>query len=208
MIFFGFVLSVPFSNQNLEAYAFNRIVDTLAGSAIGVIVNAYVFRPRQEKFLLESYRKSYIKLRNGLKDLIEEDKSVDEIGLLDDISQINDNSRKLKQDIKLKMNEKINTVTVSKLNNLFRTALSLIIELNELDESPVISEKNIDVLNEYFKGDFTNGFETGIPATDFDIRYNYELKKLVDTLESIEYNLQEYTQMYGRSKQQWYKDKK
>lgn len=207
-IYFVFVLQVPYENQNLETYAFNRIMDTIIGSAIGLLVNTFVFRPRQEKYLLMTYRNSYLHLRSGFKDLLEEDKSVDEFKLIDDISQINHSSNKLKKDILLKMNENINTVTVSKLNNLFRTALSLIIELNELDEYPTISEKNNDILNRYFKGDFESAFKIGQPEDEYDIRYNYELTKLVHTLESIEFNLNEFQKMYNRSKEKWYLERK
>lgn len=207
-IYFVFVLQVPYENQNLEVYAFNRIMDTIIGSAIGLLVNTFVFRPRQEKYLLMTYRTAYLHLRNGFKDLLEEDKSVDEFKLIDDISQINHSSNKLKKDILLKMNENINTVTVSKLNNLFRTALSLIIELNELDEYPTITEKNNDLLNRFFKGDFESAFKIGKAENEYDNRYNYELTKIVHTMESIEFNLNEFQKMYNRSKEKWYMERK
>lgn len=207
-IFFVFVVDAPYSNIDLEIYAFNRIMDTLIGSGLGLMINTFIFRPRQEKYLLLTYRKAYLNLRNGFKDLLEEDKSVDEFKLIDDVSKINDNSIRLKKDILLKMNENLNTVTVSKLNNLFRTALSLIIELNELDENPVISVKNNEEMNVYFKGDFSCVFNVGEVREEYDIRYNYELTKLIHTLESIEYNLYEFQKMYNRSKEKWYLERK
>lgn len=207
-IFFVFVLDVPYSNQNLEIYAINRVLDTIIGSILGLLVNTYLLRPRQEKFLFTAYRTAYLRLRQGFKDLLEEDKSVDEYKLIDDISRIHEFSSKLKKDMRLKLNENVNTVTVSKLNNLFRTALSLIIELNELDEYPIITEKNNDELNLYFKGDFNSTFEIGESSNDYDRRYNYELTKLIHTLESIEYNLYEFTQMYNRAKEKWYLERK
>ena len=207
-IFFVFVVDVAYTNQNLEIYALNRMIDTVLGTIIGLLVNAWIFRPRREKYLFNSYRSTYIDLRNGLKDLLEEDKSVDEFYLIDSVSLIHDNTKRLRNDTRIKMNEGINSITVSKLNNLFRTALSLIIELNELDDYPIITEKNRDELALYFKGDFKLAFDVGEPVSEFDERYNYELSKLIDTLESIEYNLHEYTTMYNRIKDRWYLERK
>lgn len=207
-IFFVFVLDVPYGNRNLQVYAFNRILDTLIGSFLGLMVNAYVFRPRQDKFLLSTYRDAYKNLRKGFKDLLEFDKSVDEFELIDKLSKINFISQKLRKDIRLKMNEDVNIVTVFKLNNLFRSALSLIIELNDLDEVPIISEKNYKLLLNYFKGDFNCPFKVDEIKNDFDTRYNFELEKLIYTLESIEYNLYEYTKMYNKQKNKWYLETK
>lgn len=207
-IFFVFVLDVPYANKNLEIYALNRIIDTLIGSVIGLLINTYVLRPRQEKVLLNAYRTSYLSLRSALKNLLENDISVDEVKLIDELSQINYISKRLRKDIKLRMNENINTVTVSKLNNLFRSALSLIIELNDLDENPIITKKIYEELLVYFKGDLNTSYIVGEIENNFDRRYNFELGKLVHTFNSIEYNLHEFTKMYNEQENKWYLERK
>lgn len=208
LIFFVFVLDVPYANKNLEIYALNRIIDTIIGSVLGLLVNTYVLRPRQEKVLLNSYRSSYLGLRSALKNLLENDISVDEVKLIDELAQINYISKKLRKDIRLKMNENINTVTVSKLNNLFRSALSLIIELNDLDEKPIITANTYEELFFYFKGDLNTSYIIGEIENNFDRRYNFELRKLVHTLNSIEYNLYEFTKMYNEQENKWYLERK
>lgn len=211
-IFFVFVLEVPYyETQNLEVYAMNRILDTIIGTVIGLIVNAFLYRPRQEKYLLTIYKKTYMNLREEFHDLIEEDKAVDEFKLIDNISSINESYKNLRNDIKLKMNSNVNTVTVSKLNNLFRMALSLIIELNDIEERPKISRENEELLLHFFKGEYS--YKKDIIKEDeidkeFYFRYNYEIKKLINTLESIEYNIAEFTNMYNRLDNVWYKETK
>lgn len=208
LIYFLFVLDVPYTNGNLEVYAFHRIMDTVIGSLMGLLVNTYVFRPRQEKVLLNSYRAGYKDLRQAFKDLLQEDKSVDEVNLIEKLSSINYISKKLRKDIRLKMNENVNTVTISKLNNLFRSAVSLIIELNDIDEKPIIKKENYDLLELYFKGDFVSAFEIGNIESNFDMRYNFEITKLIHTLESIEYNINEFTKMYNKQDNKWYLERK
>ncbi len=207
-IFFVFVLDVPYANKNLEIYALNRIIDTLIGSVIGLLINTYVLRRRQEKVLLNAYRTSYLSLRSALKNLLENDISVDEVKLIDELSQINYISKRLRKDIKLRMNENINTVTVSKLNNLFRSALSLIIELNDLDEKPIITKEIYEELLVYFKGELNTSYIIGEIENNLDRRYNFELGKLVHTFNSIEYNLYEFTKMYNEQENKWYLERK
>ena len=211
-IFFVFILEVPYlASQNYEVYSINRIFDTIIGTLIGLVINTFIFRPRQEKYLLTIYRKSYVNLRKEFKALLTEDKSVNEFKLIDDIATINECYNNLRNDIKLKMNSNVNTVTVSKLNNLFRMALSLIIELNDIEEQPKISESNNELLLAFFKGDYKSNHET---MSEFDAdneyynRYNYEIKKIIHTLESIEYNIYEFTRMYEQLENSWFKEGK
>lgn len=209
-IFFVFVLEVPyFTNRNFTNYAINRIFDTFIGTLVGLIVNAYVLRPRQEKYLLSSYKKAYIHIRRSFKNLMEEDKSVDEIGLIDLLTKINENYRNLRNDVKLRMNENVNTITVSKLNNLFRIAVSLIIELNDVEEMPKLTKKNEELLLCFFKGDFEKEHEVkSIQDEEYYSRYNYEVRKTVHTLESIEYNIREFSKMYEKMEKKWYLESK
>lgn len=209
-IFFVFILEVPyFETQNYQDYALNRIFDTTLGTGIGLLVNTFIFRPRQEKYLMSIYRTSYMDLRNEFRALLVEDKSVDEFKLIENISRINETYNNLRNDIKLKMNSNVNTVAVSKLNNLFRMALSLMIELNDIEEKPKISPKNQELLVKFFKGDFE--YHHHIKENDdseYFLRYNYEIKKIVNTLESIEYNIYEFTKMYEKLENVWYKETK
>lgn len=209
-IFFVFVLEVPYYQEtNLYVYSMNRIFDTFIGTVIGLTVNTYLMRPRQEKALLATYRESYMLLRKSLQELLAEDKSADEQMLIDSIMKINANYKHLSNDIKLKMNQNVNTVTVSKLNNLFRVAISLIIDLNDLDEIPVLSQKNEDLLMLFFKGDFEHNYKVveNIEG-EFNIRYNYEITKIIHTLESIEYNISEFTNRYHKLEEKWYRERK
>lgn len=209
-IFFVFVLEVPyFAKQDYRLYALNRIFDTVVGTGIGLLVNSFILRPRQEKYLLSVYRSTYTDIRNEFKSLLADDKTVDEFKLIDSISKINDTYKNLRNDVKLKMNSNLNTVAVSKLNNLFRMALSLIIELNDIDEKPRLSHKNHELLMQYFKGDFDCNYQIIDDAdSEFFLRYNYEITKIVHTLESIEYNILEFTKSYDKLKDVWYKENK
>lgn len=202
-IFFVFVVEVPYyASQDFSVYAANRVMDTLLGTMVGLVVNALIFRPKQEKFMLNAYRDAYVKIREDFKNLISYDIAVDEYKLIDIIHKMNETFRNLDADIKLKFNENVNTITVFKLNNLFRMAISLLIELNDIEERPVISKENEELLMFFFKGDFEHIHQIcESPSREFDVRYNYEVKKLVHTLESIEYNIGEFSNRYYKSKQ-------
>ena len=205
-IFFVFVLEVPyFTDRNFTNYAINRMFDTFIGTLVGLLVNTYVLRPRQEKYLLQSYKRAYLKIRSSFKDLMEVDKSVEEIALIDLLTKINENYRHLRNDVKLKMNENINTITISKLNNLFRIAVSLIIELNDMEEIPKLTEYNKELLLRFYKGDFEREYATKLPVdSEYYSRYNYEVRKTIHTLESIEYNIREFSKMYEKLGKKWY----
>lgn len=209
-IFFVFVLEVPyFAKQDYRLYALNRIFDTVVGTGIGLLVNAYILRPRQEKYLLSVYRSTYKDIRNEFKALLADDKTVDEFKLIDSISKINDTYKNLRNDVKLRMNSNLNTVAVSKLNNLFRMALSLIIELNDIDEKPKLSNKNYIMLQQFFKGDLECQHQIVDDVdSEFFLRYNYEITKIIHTLESIEYNILEFTKSYEKLENVWYKENK
>ncbi|QZO75907.1 FUSC family protein [Helcococcus kunzii] len=209
-IFFVFVLEVPyFAKQDYRLYALNRIFDTVVGTGIGLLVNAYILRPRQEKYLLSVYRSTYKDMRNEFKALLADDKTVDEFKLIDSVSKINDTYKNLRNDVKLKMNSNLNTVAVSKLNNLFRMALSLIIELNDIDEKPKLSNKNYIMLQQFFKGDLECQHQIVDDVdSEFFLRYNYEITKIIHTLESIEYNILEFTKSYEKLENVWYKENK
>lgn len=209
-IFFVFVLEVPyFTSRNFTNYAINRIFDTFIGTLVGLLVNTYILRPRQEKYLLQTYKTAYIQIRSAFKDLMEVDKSVEEIALIDLLTKINENYRNLRNDVKLKMNENINTITISKLNNLFRIAVSLIIELNDMEEIPKLTEENKELLLIFYKGDFEREYSSKLSIdSEYYTRYNYEVTKTVHTLESIEYNIREFSKMYEKLGKKWYLESK
>ncbi len=208
-IFFVFVLEVPYYQEtDLYLYSLNRIFDTLIGVLIGLVINTFFLRPRQEKMLLQTYRESYILLIKSLQELIAEDKSADEQELINSIMRINQSYTRLTNDVKLRMNQNVNTVTISKLNNLFRVAISLIIDLNDVEETPILTEENQELLLKFFKGDFEYKNPEGNINSEFNQRYNYEIRKIVHTMESIEYNINEFSIRYDKLKDEWFRESK
>lgn len=193
------VLTYEFeTDRDLVMYAVYRLIDTMVGSIIALVVNIVLFRPKQEKFLIESYLALVPQIETSLIDIVN-GRKINHSQLIEGLYLLNTNYRNLRNDTKYKMNEHIDIINIEELNNKFRMAISILIDINHMDNSNNLTKKSVDFVNNYYNEKILpeSEMEDTDLVTQFSIVYNYEVRKVVITLKSINNALDKFVKIYG-----------
>lgn len=193
------VLTYEFeTDQDLFMYGVYRMIDTMVGSIIALVVNIVLFRPKQEKFLIESYLSLVPQIEKSLLEIVI-GKKINQNQLIDGLYQLNTNYRNLRNDTRYKMNEHIDIINIEELNNKFRMAISILIDINHMDNSYNLTSKTVEYVNGYYDKKIlpVSELEDTDLVTQFSIVYNYEVRKVVITLKSINNALDKFVKIYG-----------
>lgn len=182
----------------LLMYAGNRIIDTLVGGLIGVTINVLIFRPKQEQYLVNAYKHTFEQLENALL-LLLDGKSINQELLINELSKISETYQVLRSEQKLKMNQHVNILDIEAMNNKIRLAISLLLDLDNINRPFTLTMESRKLINDYFEKKLfqdTNLINMKLEE-HAEIALNYEVRKLISTYRDIDKNLRKLIKIYS-----------
>ncbi len=189
------------SDPNYMMYSLFRVTDTAVGLVIGFLINYFIAPPNRHKFLLNTYTKSLEEFENSFILVLGNSKNIKLGNLIDDINEITNELKSIKNDKKLMKNVNLKISDISKINNDFYTAFGLITQLSEDGEIPNINCENLESIKEYF------GSSSAIICTDVDeeheLAFNYYLSELMETFFRLRKNIDNFKQNINK---EWLSD--
>jgi len=202
-LIFVSVLTYEFStDQELISYGVNRLIDTAIGLFIGVSTNILLFKPKQELFLIDEYKKTLEVLEKSILGLLE-GVTCDQDILVERLDKTSSSYLNLRNDVKIKMNNHVNIMDVQDINNKVILAVSLLIDINNMNQPLNLTIESREMINDYFHRKLMK--DTKLKNQDLDshkaISLNFEVRKLIRTMTEIDENIDKFEKVYCYSEE-------
>lgn len=181
-------------NPNLEtkfSYALFRIIDTLIGIMVGMIINYFISAPNMEEKIRLSVKTLYNKSKDIIHNLIWNHEEVNIESLKADVVSLTESYSALINDIDLSLFKHKNPNSYSKILSIVNSIETNIALLSKMGKVPFISGSNQRLLQELFH----KGLEPreDVIKEDIDIVYNYHLNQSLNMLLDIKDFLTEHS---------------
>ncbi len=175
-----------FTNQDgaILSYATNRILDTLIGITVSVVINNFIAAPDNVQSLKYIKDHIYSVLKMIIYNIVTKSMDVDNTEFRQHLSEYNKSFEELRKELKLESSNKRNSSNLAfeVLDILEKIETSLLTVL-DLDISPILNERNAELFNEIYSEEFTT---IDREITDMDIVYNFHLNKIFKRILEIE----------------------
>lgn len=185
MVFIVVMLQKPSYPNYLTPiqYGINRIIDTSVGLVVGVLVNAFVFPPNQQVFILKSYEKSLADCEKALIKSLNGN-SVDLRPIITDIHSLNGELEAIKNDSRFSKSKGIKISDMSMINAKFYHLFGAITTFTEIESIPRINDINRIKLQNYFNQSFIFE-EPEFSPEELENVFNYNLDEVLNLIESL-----------------------
>lgn len=164
-------------------YGLNRIIDTGVGLVVGVLVNAFVFPPNQQVFILKSYEKSLADCEKALIKSLNGN-IVDLRPIINDIHSLNGELEAIKNDSRFSKSKGIKVSDMSMINARFYLLFGSITNFSEIESMPRINDINRIKLQNYFNQSFIFD-EPEFSPEELEQVFNYNLDEALNLIETL-----------------------
>lgn len=197
LIFVSVLTYTATDNGQLINYGLTRLLDTFIGLLIGLTINILLFKPKQEVFLIDEYKKSLELMEKCLLGLLEGLK-MDQKDLVDRLDKTNMAFSSLQKEEKIKLNSHVDIINMSELNNKVTLAISLLIDINNQEEPLILTDESRQLINGYFEKKLMKDTKLKNQHLDSheEISLNFEMRKLIRTMTEIYENLDKLMKIY------------
>lgn len=183
-------------------YSLSRLYDTSVGLAVGFGINLLILPPKPQRYILETYDKTYTDALNLFETILTNREEVNTSPLLADITSLNARYAELRADRKLKLNVDVDTLSIEVINNKFLLLLSLLNDITDTSVRPALTEQNTKALREVFGKTLVQEVEEvksdDLPVDDdYTIVYNYDISKVIRLLLELQTNIARLHIAYG-----------
>ena len=174
------------SRIELVYYSLDRLFATFLGALIAFLINFTFFKPKQEKFLVESYHAIIPQIDDYLKEVLA-GKDINEPNLISKVNDINDKYSSLRNDTKFKLRNKLSEESLQTLNNKFRLVISLLIDLENMGRTSKLTKNTVNMVNGYYKEQILEAsslLENDL-VTQASVVYNYDLRRIITNMKQL-----------------------
>lgn len=165
-------------------YALNRTFDTFVGVIVGTSINYFLRPPKVEGNLDRSINAMYLEVKKILENLIWKEEEVITEDLRENISEIDENYKALRRELKYNSHIKENITNYRDLFNLFEKVENHLYVISPLNKGSLINEDNKAGLELMFLKEIPEKEE--VERSELNVIYNYHLEKIVSSLYSID----------------------
>jgi uncharacterized membrane protein YgaE (UPF0421/DUF939 family) len=163
-------------------YALNRVLDTLLGIIVAVLVNYFIVPPNRLERILEESNEIIIRLMNLVKYKIVDNISINLNEIYSDIQNLEKNIDGYVYTFKLNKEEKIE---IERINNIIEMSKEICLNLKTIEyikEDYKLNEKNYHNIVKLY-----GGFDRNIKNSNNNINivFNYHLDKIINNVKRI-----------------------